>query len=72
MRDMALDLAEGRYKIDVIQHLPGRLNDLADALSRMFQPAVNYAIPVGLADCCQAFPARRCGAWRRAAGAPSE
>ena len=72
VREMALDLAEGRYKIDVMQHLPGRLNDLADTLSRMFQPAVNDIIPVGLADCCQVFPARRSGAWWRAAGAPSE
>lgn len=31
---MALDLAKGLYKIDVKQHLPGRLNLWADALSR--------------------------------------
>ena len=71
VRETALDMAEGRYKIDVIQHLPGRLNDLADALSRMFQPAVNYSIPNGLAECTQVFPAQRDDAWWRAAGEPS-
>jgi len=71
VRETALDMAEGRYKIDVFQHLPGRLNDLADALSRMFQPAVNYSIPNGLAECTQVFPAQRDDVWWRAAGEPS-
>ena len=32
IREMSLDMAEGKYKVDVLEHLPGRANVLAYAL----------------------------------------
>ena len=37
-REMALDLAEGRYQVELLAHLPARFNGLADCLSRLEAP----------------------------------
>ena len=37
-RGLALELAEGRYDLDMVSHIPGRCNILADILSRFCQP----------------------------------
>ena len=44
VREMALDLAEGRYRIDVQQHISGRLNFWADALGRSAQHGKNACV----------------------------
>ena len=49
IRELALDLAEGLYEVGVVEHLPGRCNVVADALSRFYQPGGNRTVPVCLA-----------------------
>ena len=44
-REVSLDVAFSRYGIDVLEHLPGKLNTLADALSRAFEPGTSFEIP---------------------------
>ena len=38
-RELALDLGDGAYFPEIIEHVPGIANGLADALSRATQPA---------------------------------
>ena len=70
VREMALDLAEGRYRIDVMEHLPGRLNTLADVLSRLYQPGSAASVPGVLLNCRRVSPSIRDDGWWRAAGEP--
>ena len=70
VREMALDLAEGRYKIDVKEHLPGRCNGWADALSRLSQPGGAATVPSALEHAQRVHPAVRGAAWWRADGDP--
>jgi hypothetical protein len=70
VREMALDIAEGKYKIDLREHLPGHLNVLADALSRIAQPGSGAEVPLALRRARRVEPAVRDAAWWRAAGDP--
>lgn len=45
VREMTLDLAEGLYELDVLEHLPGLCNHVADRLSRFYQPGSVREIP---------------------------
>jgi len=65
VREMALDQAEGLYTIDVIQHLPGVLNTLADALSRMHMPENPAPLPPELQGCIRGHPEDRDARWWR-------
>jgi len=70
VRELALDLAEGVYKIDVMQHLPGKDNAWADILSRLYQPGANVTLPEELKEIGrQAIPPRG-ERWWRASGDP--
>ena len=72
VRELALDLAEGLYSIDVKDHLPGKLNTWADPLSRLYQPDSPAQVPEGLKDVGrQAIPVRD-QAWWRTSGDPLE
>lgn len=70
VREMALDLAEGKYKIDIKEHVPGRLNLWADALSRVAQPGSGAVVPAPLVAARRVYPSVRDVAWWRAAGDP--
>ena len=48
-REMALDIAEGLYTPNLVAHIPGVVNDCADALSRRFQPGKTFQLPSLLA-----------------------
>ena len=72
VRELALDLAESRYDLDFIEHLPGRCNVFADTLSRFYQPGQARTVPPELAAAPRAFPARRIGAWWETAGTPED
>ena len=37
-RELSLDLAEGDYHIELLSHIPGVANTLADAASRLYAP----------------------------------
>ena len=68
VREIALDLAEGVYKIDIKEHLPGKDNTWGDQLSRLFQPGVSTGVPEGLAFVgMQAIPKRDDAWWRTGA-----
>ena len=49
-REMSLDLAGSPHKISVREHLPGKLNILADFLSRRHQPGAAVLPPWDLGD----------------------
>eukprot|EP00973_Karenia_brevis_P001561 211303-Karenia_brevis.AAC.1 len=67
VRELALDLAEGRYHVDVHEHIAGTLNVWADALSRLSEPDSGAVIPEPLRHIPQASPGRRNPAWWEAA-----
>ena len=70
IRELALDLAEGRYHINVGQHIAGDLNTIADALSRLHQPGSKYQVPAVLMQVPRAVPPRRDLGWWEAAADP--
>ena len=63
VREIALDLAEGRYEHDFIEHVPGILNVLPDRLSRVMQPGASSEVPPELADARRATPESRRSSW---------
>ena len=70
-REVALDLSEGSYELDVLGHPPAQWNTATDALSRLFAPAPDRLdIPEFLLDTPRAQPAERTAAWWRTAAAP--
>ena len=70
VRELALDLAEGLYLIDIKEHLAGKDNTWADPLSRLYQPGAKAEVPAELrAIGRQAIPLRD-AAWWRSSGDP--
>ena len=63
VREMALDFAEGLYAFDVVQHIEGTKNVLADALSRMFEPGSDAVLPAELEDVLRDTPSVRDRSW---------
>ena len=49
VREISLDLAEGEYEIDFLEHILGANNVYADSLSRFYQPGASRKIPEELA-----------------------
>ena len=70
VRELALDLAEGLYQIDVTEHLPGKCNTWADPLSRLWQPGTKATIPAGLEAVGRQAIQARDDAWWRTSGDP--
>ena len=66
VREVALDLAEGRYRVDIREHVEGKMNLLPDALSRLYQPGARDGIPAELSRCRRVWPAARDQQWWRA------
>jgi hypothetical protein len=48
-REIALDLAQSEYQPNVVQHVPGVDNIIADELSRKYQPGHVFTLPTALA-----------------------
>ena len=71
IREMALDLAEGKYAYDIIRHLPGKINKLADALSRRWEPGAASHVPSDLQRVEQTVVEARTTCWWEVAAAPS-
>ena len=62
---MALDQAEGLYAFDVIEHIEGKKNVLADALSRLHEPGGVAEVPTELTDVLRDWPPPRVnGLWK--------
>ena len=45
VREIALDVAEGLYEVNLAEHLPGHENIWADSLSRLREPDTPKALP---------------------------
>ena len=69
---MALDLAENKYDIDFLEHLPGRCNVYADVLSRFYQPGKPRDVPPEIERAVRTWPVKRSLPWWETAGAPEE
>ena len=63
IREVSLDMAEGKYKVGVLEHLPGRANVLAYALSRLSQPGHLKGLPGERRKVRRDFPASRVASW---------
>ena len=70
VRELALDVAEKRYDIDVVAHISGRHNVFADELSRWWEPGCAALLPRELHGVPRRRPAVRGPAWWEAAGEP--
>ena len=70
-RELALDLAEGKYKTELMAHLPARFNGLADALSRLEAPGPDAKpFPPELDGIRRSVLTDRGPGWWRAVGDP--
>ena len=69
-RELCLDLAEGKYDIDVLRHIPGKLDTWADALSRLEEPGSQARLPSELSG-LQTVTDRRSADWWLTAGLPT-
>ena len=47
-RELVLELAEGTVWPKLLEHVLGKANVVADALSRKFQPGVDFTLPAPL------------------------
>jgi hypothetical protein len=71
-REVSLDLADGLYTVDALEHIPGKLNEWADILSRQFAPGNTVKIPAALMATKRFFPDCRINDWWRLEAKPSE
>ena len=65
-RELALDIADSIYEPQLVSHVPGIANVASDALSRKYQPGVQFRLPHILEKCLEVHPAPRTPAWWRA------
>ncbi len=70
-RELALDLAEGLYRPDVGEHVPGIANAGPDLLSRMSEPGKTVKLPTYLLNARRISPPCRDTAFWRAASLPA-
>ena len=71
VREVALDLSEGSYELDILGHIPAVWNTVTDALSRLEAPPPDtHEIPGILANVPRAHPAPRTLQWWRTVAAP--
>ena len=66
--EVALELADAAYRPLVAEHVPGVANTLADALSRVSDPAKVWQLPAQLQGAVRALVPERPRAWYRALG----
>ena len=62
-REMGLDIASTKYGVDLFEHVPGKNNTLADALSRLHQPGGSGTILAELLGCKRTPVSRRDAEW---------
>ena len=70
IRELSLDLAEGKYEVDFFEHVPGVANTLPDFLSRLAQPGASQAYPAELRSVTETHIDRRSAGWWETAGTP--
>ena len=72
VRELALDLAEGRYELEFVEHVSGISNDIADFLSRLLQPGADTSWPEELSAAVREHPAERGEQWWETAQEPGQ
>ena len=60
---MAMIYTKASFQPDVVEHIPGVMNDMADTLSRLDEPGSSKTLPLALAKVPRAFPAPRSPAY---------
>ena len=67
-REYALDIADGVHEPDLVQHLPGICNVVADSLSRRTDPAYakTWTLPTFLVNAKHVHPPTRDNKWWKA------
>ena len=70
-REFALDLGVASFRPEVIQHLPGIANVLADSLSRKFDPHKTFVLHPALQRATEVTPPPRPKSWWRSLAEPS-
>jgi hypothetical protein len=71
-REVSLDLADGLYTVDALEHIPGKLNEWADALSRQHMPGNSTTVPKELLNTRRSYPGSRVRGWWRLEARPSD
>ena len=70
-REIALDIADAIYEPQLVEHVPGVANVIADALSRRFDPnAAPFVLPAPLLHAEEVHPPERVETWWRARKCP--
>ena len=64
-RELALDLSEASYAIDLVQHVAGVTNGVADVLSRRYQVGKHFVLPTLLQNASETLPPCRDDSWWR-------
>ena len=70
IRELALDLAEGKYELDFFEHVPGVENKVPDFLSRLTQPGADREYPPELGGITETIVDVRGADWWESAGPP--
>ena len=73
-RELALDLADGTFAPDVVEHVPGVANVIPDVLSRRLDPAYadSWQLPQALRNMKEAKCPDRDAQWWRTLVIPTE
>ena len=71
VRELALEMAEGEFEVSLYGHVPGHLNKLPDALSRLWDPNGAKEFPAELASIPGGQPDPRPLEWWRARARPT-
>ena len=58
-RELALDVASAVFRPNVVAHIPGTSNVIADCLSRRFSPECAFELPSLLVNIAESHPCRR-------------
>ena len=70
VREVALDTSEGLYELNVVSHIRGVDNKLADSLSRLHDPNQNAHIPDTLLSIPRTVVEKRDRVWWRTVDDP--
>ena len=57
--ELALEVADGAFSPEFVQHIPGAANTIADMLSRRLQPGKQFVLPKALQGIPQTVLHRR-------------
>lgn len=70
-REFVLDLGKAEYRPDLVHHIPGISNKIADMLLRRLRPGKSCSLPIELSGALHVEPENRPKSWwRAAAGQP--